>query len=78
MKSISASSNFDSLFESAERLEQSGQVIQAELLYSRILAECPDNGLVASHLARLSRNRGDTARAIRLLESAVRSCPGQP
>ena len=78
MKSISASSNFDSLFESAERLEQSGQVIQAELLYSRILAECPDNGLVASHLARLSRNRGDTARAIRLLESAVRSCPGHP
>lgn len=57
-------------FERANALEQSGQVLQAELLYVGIVADEPGHLPATKRLALLALNRGDSGRAAALLKAA--------
>jgi aspartate beta-hydroxylase len=59
----------------AIELEQSGQTLQAELLYLGVLDACPNDPNASSGVARIAMMRGDHIRALGFLESAVRAHP---
>ena len=54
----------------AAKLELSAQVLQAELLYTDILKETPDNLDALRAMSRLAHDRGDQGRALTFLEKA--------
>lgn len=60
----------------AREADRSGQVLQAELHYLKILEELPDSVEAVTRLAHFAMQRGDVARAAQLLESAVQRRPG--
>lgn len=59
----------------ARRLMQSGQTLQAEVLYAKILRESPSCVEAATCIAGLAAARGDGARAAEHLEVAFRVAP---
>ncbi|CAN5320653.1 hypothetical protein BH11PSE9_BH11PSE9_19950 [soil metagenome] len=62
-------------FERARWLEQAGQVLQAELLYVAIVDDAPGHLPATHRLAQLAMNRGDFARATKLLRGAQQVHP---
>lgn len=64
--------------EQARRHDRDGRLVRAELLYTKLLPVWTENGWVAFRLAQLALGRNDTARAIRLLESAIKLWPDEP
>ena len=66
---------FYSRIESAVRLEQSGQTLQAELIFLSVLNECPNDPDASAGVARLAMLRGNSTRAITFLEPALRAHP---
>ncbi len=61
--------------ERAVQLEQSGQTLQAELLFLGVLNKCPNDPRASAGVARLAMLRGDPARALTFLEPASRAHP---
>lgn len=59
----------------AMQLEASGQVLQAELLYVDLLKRLPGDVGVSVRLASLAHKRGDSERAIALLQNAAQAHP---
>lgn len=59
----------------AMQLEASGQVLQAELLYVKELERFPGDVDASARLAHMAMQRGDSARAVSLLQDAARVHP---
>ena len=57
------------------QLEASGQVLQAELLYVKELERFPGDIEASSRLAHMAMQRGDSARAVSLLQAAAQVHP---
>lgn len=67
--------NLNASLEQAQRLAQSGQVVQAELLYVGILKDWPGQLQSLRALADLAMQRDDAARAVRFLSEATQRHP---
>mgnify|MGYP001500095588 CR=1 FL=1 len=59
----------------ALQFERSGQVLQAELSYLALLKDVPGHPATVTRLARLAMKRGDSARALGLLQPAAAAHP---
>jgi aspartate beta-hydroxylase len=67
---------FHAFFDRAIQFENSGQTLQAELIFLGVLIECPNDPDASAGVARLAMLRGDSMRAITFLEPALRAHPG--
>ena len=70
--------NLNASLEQAQRLAQSGQVLQAELLCVGILKDWPGQLQALRALADLAMQRDDAARAVQFLSEATQRHPNDP
>ena len=68
-------SDIDAQLVQAELLMQRGEVLQAELVFRRVLDASPGHKAAARALSQLALLRGDSARAAELLSELVRAHP---
>ena len=78
MTSVDQASALRERLEHGRHLEASGQVLQAELIYVGVLEQWPSSIDAVMRLARLALRRGDSTRAVHLLQAAARTNPTNP
>ena len=72
------SSELSASLDRAREFTDSGQVLQAEMLYLALLKEWPECAEASVNVARFAMHRGDAPRAAKLLESAYCANPQIP
>ncbi len=66
------------IYEQAISLHQSGKLVEAETLYTRLLAQFPGNPLVLTGLGIIALQRGQIPEGIEKLERSLKIEPAQP
>ena len=78
MTRIDQAADLHGRLEHGHQLEAAGQVLQAELIYVGVLKRWPSSIDAVMRLARLALRRGDSTRAVQLLQAAARTNPTNP